>query len=223
MLLVFSGGQHLCFAGKYVIISATSPPKYNRNHLQVTHVTLTLVCLAEKDRVMLNSYKRLQARFVAGILLAGLSFSTAMAQQKQTSSASTAPAVKPASVNPYSRHSSMPKRAKLFYGLDWGVSSVSAKSVESGELIRFSYHVVDANKAAPLNDGKFEPYLVDERSHVKLVIPSLEKVGQLRNKNTPENGKSYWMAFSNKGGYVKKGDVVTVVIGKFRAAGLIVQ
>jgi hypothetical protein len=29
--------------------------------------------------------------------------------------------------------------------------------------------------------------------------------------------------FSNKGGYVKRGDRVTVVIGKFRADGLVVD
>jgi hypothetical protein len=31
------------------------------------------------------------------------------------------------------------------------------------------------------------------------------------------------MAFSNKGGHVKRGDHVTVVIGQFRAEGLVVE
>ena len=134
----------------------------------------------------------------------------------------SAPAPSPAP-NPYSTHSSPPKREKLHYEVGWGVDALSVKWVESGELIRFSYRVLDPSKAAVLNDEKIEPYLIGERARVKLVIPSLEKVGQLRNRNTPEAGKSYWMAFSNKGRYVKKGDRVTVVIGKFRADGLIVQ
>ena len=33
----------------------------------------------------------------------------------------------------------------------------------------------------------------------------------------------YWMAFSNKGGFVKPGHRVDVVIGQFKAEGLVVQ
>jgi hypothetical protein len=51
----------------------------------------------------------------------------------------------------------------------------------------------------------------------------MEKVGQLRQSSTPEEGKSYWMVFSNKGEVVKRGDHVSVEIGKFRVDGLVVQ
>ena len=116
-----------------------------------------------------------------------------------------------------------PKRATSFYELVWGVDSLSVKSTEAGEIIRFSYRVLDANKAKPLNDKKIEPVLMDERARVKLVVPSLEKVGQLRQTSAPEAGKLYWMAFSNKGRLVKPGDHVSVAIGNFRANGLVVQ
>ena len=105
----------------------------------------------------------------------------------------------------------------------WGVDSLSVKSAESGEIIRFMYRVVDVDKAKPLNDKKNEPSLIDPGAGVKLVIPELEKVGKLRQSSTPEVGKVYWMAFSNKGGYVKPGHRVNVEIGGFRADGLIVQ
>jgi hypothetical protein len=82
---------------------------------------------------------------------------------------------------------------------------------------------LDANKAKTLNSKKLEPSLIDPRAGVKLVVPSLEKVGQLRQSSTPEPGKSYWMAFSNKGQLVKPGDHVDVVIGPFRAQGLLVE
>jgi hypothetical protein len=95
--------------------------------------------------------------------------------------------------------------------------------VESGEIIRFSYHVLNADKAKALNDKKSEPVLIDLRAGIKLVVPSLEKVGQLRQSSTPEAGKSYWMAFSNPRRLVKRGDHVTVVIGTFRAEGLVVE
>jgi len=38
-----------------------------------------------------------------------------------------------------------------------------------------------------------------------------------------ENGKTYWMAFSNKGSLVKPGHRVSVVIGPVRIDGLIVE
>ena len=116
-----------------------------------------------------------------------------------------------------------PKRAKLYYGVGWGIDELTVKRAESGELIRFNYRVLDPVRAQPLIDKKSDPYLVDERARVKLVVPSLEKVGQLRQTTTPEAGKVYWMAFSNKGGLVKRGDRVNVVIGKFHADGLVVQ
>jgi len=114
-------------------------------------------------------------------------------------------------------------RAGAYYRLIWGVDALSVKSVESGEMIRFSYTVLDARKAKALNDKQLEPSLVDPRAGVKLVVPSMEKIGQLRQSAEPEDGKAYWMAFSNKGRLVKRGDHVNVVIGQFRADGLIVD
>jgi transcription elongation factor len=73
------------------------------------------------------------------------------------------------------------------------------------------------------NDKKLEPGWIDERAHVRLVVPSMEKVGQLGQSSTPLACRSYWMAFSNKGRLVKPGDHVNVVIGDFRANGLVVE
>jgi hypothetical protein len=115
------------------------------------------------------------------------------------------------------------RRAQLNYNLIWGVDSLSVKSVESGEIIRFAYRVLEPAKAQTLNDKRAEPSLIDPRAGVSLVIPSLEKVGKLRQSSTPVAGKSYWMAFSNKRRLVKRGDHVNVVIGQFRADGLVVE
>ena len=116
-----------------------------------------------------------------------------------------------------------PKREHSYYELFWGVDSLNAKAVESGELIKFTYRVIDAQKAKSLNDKTIQPVLFDPAIRAKLVIPSLEKVGQLRQAQTPEAGKTYWMAFSNPGRVVKRGDRVTVVIGDFHIEGLVVQ
>lgn len=113
--------------------------------------------------------------------------------------------------------------ARRYYSMIWGVDSLSVKSTEEGEVIRFAYRIVDVDKAVTLNDKKNEPSLIDPEAGVKLIIPALEKIGKLRQSSTPQPGKVYWMAFSNKGGYVKPGHRVNIAIGAFRADGLIVQ
>lgn len=135
--------------------------------------------------------------------------------------APAAPAVK-APVKRY-RPDRFAARAWKYYQLVWGLDSLSVKLVESGEVVRFSYRVLDPDKAKALNDKGSEPSLVDPRAGVKLVVPRMEKIGQLRQTGTPESGKAYWMAFSNKGRPVKRGDRVDVVIGQFRAQGLVVD
>ena len=114
-------------------------------------------------------------------------------------------------------------RAGQYYRLMWGIDSLSVKWAESGEMIRFTYRVLDAEKAKTLSNKRLEPSLVDEKAHVKLIIPTMDKVGKLRQTPPPEAGKTYWMLFSNKGEYVKRGDRVDVVIGNFHANGLVVD
>jgi hypothetical protein len=124
-----------------------------------------------------------------------------------------------------SRHASgeMPASAKQMYALMWGVDDLRVKIAESGQLVRFSYRITDAQKAAAINEKTSAPYLLDERTHAVLQVPTMEKVGPLRQSQSPENGKSYWMVFSNKGGYVKAGHRVSVVVGPMRLDGLVVQ
>jgi len=117
----------------------------------------------------------------------------------------------------------VPMRAHIFYEGVWGVDSLTVKYTESGEIIRFSYRVVDPEKAAILNDKKAEPSLSDPQAGVSLVIPQMENIGQLRQSSTPVAGKSYWMAFSNSGRRVKPGHRVDVQIGNFHAQGLVVE
>lgn len=114
-------------------------------------------------------------------------------------------------------------RAGRYYELAWGIDSISVKLVESGELVRFSYRVLDAAKASVLNDKQNTATLNDPQAGVSLVVPTMEKIGQLRQGNTPEAGRSYWMAFSNKGRRVARGHWVDVVIGQFKASNLVVD
>jgi hypothetical protein len=167
------------------------------------------------------------AKLLALLCSLGVSlvFSIAQAQTGQAKPEPARPAANTTSRVVPSRYRTtrLPKKAEQYYALIWGVDSLGVKSVESGELIRFTYRVLNVEKARVLNDKKNEPSLICPRAGVKLVVPSLEKVGQLRQSSTPIAGKVYWMAFSNKGRPVKPGDRVNIVIGQFRADGLVVQ
>ena len=116
-----------------------------------------------------------------------------------------------------------PRRETEYFSTIWGVDSFTLKAVESGELIRFTYRVVNGERAKALNDKKNEAYLISPAAHVKLVVPSLEKVGQLRQSSAPIVGNTYWMAFSNPGRPIKPGDRVDIEIGQFHVQGLLVQ
>lgn len=114
-------------------------------------------------------------------------------------------------------------RAGAYYKVVWGIDSLNVKWTESGEVIRFSWRVLDPQLAKALNDKATNPSLIDPRAGVSLVVPQMEKIGALRQSSTPEVGKSYWMAFSNKGLLVKRGDRVVVLVGPFKADGLVVD
>ena len=174
--------------------------------------------------MIFNPLKSDAQLLLAALLASSIVVSTAQAQSAQ-GAASSAPAAKPAAApGPTHYHPDrFAGRAGRYYRLVWGVDALAVKWTESGEVIKFSYQVLDPDKAKALNDKKNEPSLIDPQAGVKLVVPSLEKVGQLRQTGTPEEGRVYWMAFSNRGRYVKRGDRVTVEIGRFRAEGLVVD
>lgn len=114
------------------------------------------------------------------------------------------------------------KRARLTYQGFWGIEGIRVSEASSGALLRVSYRIVDATKAKALHDERSTPYLIDESTGAVLKVPDMPKVGELRSKMTPVNGKEYWIAFSNKG-LVKPGSRVDLVIGTFRANGLVVH
>ncbi len=114
-------------------------------------------------------------------------------------------------------------KAGEYYRLVWGIGSPAVKLTESDELVRFSWRVLDAPRAAPLSNAASTPSLIDPQAGVSLVVPAMENVGMLRQTAPPEEGRSYWVTFSNKGRLVKRGDRVNVVIGAFHAEGLVVD
>ena len=166
-------------------------------------------------------------RMLLAFLLAGMLASPALTQSPEGKEISGMPAsatAVPHTAAVPSIATSVPSghQATILRRL-WGIDDVHVRSTASGSLIRFSYRVVDADKAKILNDKKVTPYLIDQKNGLALQIPQLEQVGQLRQVSTPQNGREYWMVFSNKGTLVKPGSHVGIVIGSFHVNGLVVQ
>jgi hypothetical protein len=160
--------------------------------------------------------------FAAGII----AVSGAGAQSPQGQKTNPMPSAKaaPASTPYRNQPARISNREAAVLESVWGIEAPGVKAVESGVILRFNYRVLDPDKAKILSDKKFEPLLECPDKHLRLVVPSLEKVGQLRQApHEIDAGKSYWMAFSNSGRQIKPGDRVDVVIGTFRVQGLIVE
>lgn len=105
----------------------------------------------------------------------------------------------------------------------WGVEVMYVREAAAGYMLEFRFKVVDASLATPLFNRAVKPVLIVERTGAAFAVPAPGKVGELRNSETPENGRIYWMLFANPGNYVKPGEKVSVKIGDFLADGLVVE
>ncbi len=163
-----------------------------------------------------------KSRLFGAVVVALVMVSGASSQSSTVAPNGAAPAQAGPATKTYLAHH-VPMQEELYYRGLWGIDSLKVKYTESGEMIRFTYRVVDPDKAATLNDKKAEPALYDPQAGVKLEVPQMEKVGKLRQSSTPIAGKSYWMAFSNSGRRVRPGHRVNVSIGNFHAMNLVVE
>lgn len=106
---------------------------------------------------------------------------------------------------------------------EWGIESLGVHQTSAGYMLQFRYRVLDAKIAKPLFDRKIKPYLIDSATGARVIVPSPDKVGQLRNTNAPEVGRTYWMLFANPGKMIKPGSEVRVHIGDFDSGRLVVN
>lgn len=157
---------------------------------------------------------------LAAVLAGGIAAFAAAAQPNQVPT--SAPA-QPSGASPPFAAVQKSKHTENFYRYVWGIDKLEVRETASGVLLRFSYRIADAKKAHALNDERATPYLIDEKTGAVLQIPTMPKVGLLRQTAEPRNGVEYWMVFSNKGNFVKPGNRVDIVIGSFRVNGLMVQ
>lgn len=120
--------------------------------------------------------------------------------------------------------STMPAAARTTSIEDrWGVELNGIRRSAAGYMLDFRFTVHDLEKAAPLFDRATKPYLIDQASGAKFLVPNPPKTGPLRTSDPPHLGRRYFIFFANPGKYVQAGQKVTVVIGDFRAENLVVQ
>jgi hypothetical protein len=114
-------------------------------------------------------------------------------------------------------------REKTFMKRQWGVEVLYVRQTAAGYMLEFRYKVLDAEKAKALFERQTKPLLTHAETGARLIVPTPAKTGALRNSNLPLAGHTYWMFFANPGRLVQPGDHVSIDIGEFRVAGLVVQ
>ena len=105
----------------------------------------------------------------------------------------------------------------------WGIDGLRVRATDAGALIRFSYMVVDAERAKALNDKRTTPAMICQRARVVLQVPVADQGAPQRQPAPPEAGREFAIEFSNKGNFVKPGDRVDILIGSFHADSLVVE
>lgn len=105
----------------------------------------------------------------------------------------------------------------------WGVRIESVRVTAVGHMVDLRYRVLDTEKALPLFDRHTKPYLLHQKSGKALEVPRTAKLGPLRASGNTVVARTYTLLFGNTGKLVQPGDRVTLAIGEFRAADLLVQ
>ena len=109
---------------------------------------------------------------------------------------------------------------------DWGVEVLGLRLASADMMMDFRFRVVDVDKAMTLFDHRIKPYLITDRTQIKLPVPMAAKVGAFRPTNRGKNikpDKNYYMIFGNPDRHVKAGETVTIVVGDFRVEHLLVN
>lgn len=105
----------------------------------------------------------------------------------------------------------------------WGITVKGVRLTAAGHMLDFRYRVTDPNEASTLLHKQSNAYLIDQKTGQKLSVPRT-RLGPLRQTAVrPVPNRDYIILFSNPMGMVKPGDLVTVIIGDFRAENLKVE
>jgi hypothetical protein len=105
----------------------------------------------------------------------------------------------------------------------WGVRPLSIRQTADGHMLDFRYRIIDAEKASPLFHPTIKPLIIDEDTGAIMAVPNVPKVGSMRSTRKPLQDRNYAILFANPNKHIKPGHKVTIVIGDYRAAHLVVE
>ena len=105
-----------------------------------------------------------------------------------------------------------------------GIQVVGVRPTAEGRMLNFRYKIIDPEKASSLISPKMKPYIIDQTTGRKLAVPSLPKVGALKQRGKKAyQDRIYFILFANPGKSIQSGDKVSVVIGDFKAEDIVVE
>lgn len=108
----------------------------------------------------------------------------------------------------------------------YGIRIEGLRLTSAGSMLDFRYRVLDPAKAAPLLNGKIQPYLFDEARGAKLGVPDTPVLGRIRQTARNHNimgNRTYFVMFGNPGKAVRSGDRVSLLLGNVKITDLTVQ
>jgi hypothetical protein len=105
----------------------------------------------------------------------------------------------------------------------WGIKILNLRLTAAGHMLDLRFRVLDPDKAVEILSRNNEAYIVDQESGKALPVP-VTKAGALRQTTlNPQAGRVYFILFSNTGGLVKEGSIVTLAIGDVRIKNIAIQ
>lgn len=108
----------------------------------------------------------------------------------------------------------------------YGIRVDGLRLSAAGSMLDFRYRVTDPEKAAPILNGKIQPFLLDATHQAKLGVPDTPVLGRLRQtsrNNAISTNRTYFIMFGNPGKALQSGDKVTLLLNQTRVTELTVQ
>ncbi len=106
----------------------------------------------------------------------------------------------------------------------WGMEIQGLRLSAADTMLDFRYRVTDPEKAHQLLKRGLKPYVLDQATGARLLMPTTTKIGPLRQATlAPKKDRVYYVMFANPGRFIKRGAMVDVVIGDFVAKDIVVQ
>lgn len=170
--------------------------------------------------MLVETLKQRTLMLLAGFLVGSIAISSAAVEPVSATATAQATSETPA---PKAALRARKNIASTPLKREWGIEVIGVHQTSAGYMLQFRYRVLDPKAAKSLFDRKIKPYLIDTATGAKVIVPSPDKVGQLRNVNAPETGRTYWMLFANPAKMIKTGSQVSVHIGDFDSGTLVVD